>query len=65
MSKNKQTRICADCKYWKCFEAVDPNHLEDEIGRCKFDNDTVYGDDDYAMICKDFKPGKRNSIRHK
>ena len=49
MSKNN-ARICANCKNWKCYEASDWVHPEDESGKCKITGEVVYGDDE---ACED------------
>lgn len=49
MAKNN-ARICANCKNWKCYEASDWVHPEDESGKCKITGEVVYGDDE---ACED------------
>lgn len=65
MAKNQMHRICADCKHWKCYDVVDRHRLEDEIGKCKITDETVFGDDDFAENCSDFKSGKRQAKKRR
>lgn len=64
MAKNYRSRICADCKHWKCYDVMDNKHQEDEVGKCKVSNEVVYGDDS-AEGCIDFKSCKRQRVRSK
>lgn len=57
MSKSHLPNVCSDCKNWKCLDTSD--HMEDEVGTCKVFGEIVYGDDESADSCEDFKSGKR------
>lgn len=65
MVKSSRPRICADCKHWKCYGVLDPEHPEDELGKCEMTDEQAYGDDDSADSCSNFKSGKRPTRRHR
>ena len=60
MHNNSKSRVCAECKHWKCCDIPESSHMEDEIGSCRMTGEIVYGDDEFAENCDDFKSGKNN-----
>lgn len=65
MAKNQQSRLCGICKNFKCHNTSDVyERPEDEVGTCKVTGEMVYGDDEFADTCGNFKAGKRQVSKH-